>query len=190
MELRTLILGLMLWVLLPLWFLAGVADYLLHRRADIELTSGIGESRLHVLQAVEVGIPLLAGLFLEINSTVLVVMILFAVAHTATALWDASYSDPRRYISPLEQHVHSHLEYIPIVAVLLLVLLHWDAFLGIFGAGHAAASFDIKLKSNPVPLPYVLAVLGLVFLQSLLLTEETLRSARGTRTVTGGKSML
>jgi hypothetical protein len=179
MEIRTLILGLMLWLLLPLWFLAGVADYLLHRRTDIELTSGIGESRLHVLQAIELGIPLLAGLFLEINSTVLAVMILFVVAHTATALWDASYSDPRRYISPLEQHVHSHLEYIPIVAVLLLVVLHWDAFLGIFGAEDP--SFAIRLKSNPVPLPYVLAVLVPVFLQSLLLTEETLRSARGTR---------
>jgi hypothetical protein len=181
MELHVLIPGLLLWFLLPLWFLAGVADYLLHRRTQIEDTSGLGESRLHILQAIEIGIPLLAGLFLEINSGVLALMILFVAAHTATALWDTSYSNPRRYISPFEQHVHSHLEYIPIVAVALVVVLHWDAFLGLFGAGTSRASFDIKLKSNPVPLPYLLAVLVPVFVQSLLLTEETLRSARGTR---------
>jgi len=181
MELRTLIPGIMLWFLLPLWFLAGVADYLLHRRTQIETTSGIGESRLHVLQAIEIGIPLLAGLFLEISSGVLAILILFVLAHTATALWDTSYSNPRRYISPFEQHVHSHLEYIPIVAVALVVVLHWDAFLALFGAGPSPPSFDIKLKSNPVPLPYVLAVLTPLFAQSLLLTEETLRSARGTR---------
>jgi hypothetical protein len=180
-SLHALIPGILLWFLLPLWFLAGVADYLVHRRTRIEDTSGIGESRLHVLQAIEIGIPLLAGLFLEINSGILAAMILFVVAHTATALWDTSYSNPRRYISAFEQHVHSHLEYIPIMAVTLVVALHWDAFLALFDAGTSNPAFDIKLKSNPIPLPYLLAVLVPVFVQSLLLTEETLRSARGQR---------
>jgi hypothetical protein len=174
MELRDLILGFMLWFLFPLWMAAGIADYLLHRRTDIEHTSGRGESALHVLQAIQVGIALLAGLFLEITTLVLAVMILCVVAHTATALWDGLYSAPRRHISPIEQHVHSHLEYIPVVAVAMVALLHWDAV--------TAPSFALQLKRNPVPLPYLLGVLiPILLVHGALLGEEALRTWRGTR---------
>jgi hypothetical protein len=178
-DVPSLIIGFMFWVLLPVWVLAGVADYLLHRRTAIELTSGAKESALHVLQVAEVGVPLLAGLFLEINSLVLALMIVFAIAHTLTALWDGTYTTPRRFISPLEQHVHSHLEYLPLVAVSLVALLHWDALLGIFGAGAVAPSWSLELKQRPIPTPYVVTVLLLVFvLQGGLLAEEAARTVR------------
>jgi hypothetical protein len=182
-DLRSLIPGFMLWVLLPMWVLAGIADYWLHRRSAIEHTSGVKESALHVLQAAEIGVPLLAGLFLEINSLVLAVIIVCVVAHTLTAIWDTSYSAPRRVIAPFEQHVHSHLEYIPLVAVSLVALLHWDAFLGIAGAGAAPASLSLEWKERPIPTPYLLVTLLSVFgLQAALLTEETLRTIRAART--------
>jgi hypothetical protein len=117
-DVRELIPGALLYFLFPLWILAGIADYLCHRRTLIEHTSGRTESVLHVVQAVEIGIPLLAGLFLEINSLVLAIMIAAVIAHTLTAIWDTSYTQRLRYISPFEQHVHSHLEYIPIAAVI------------------------------------------------------------------------
>jgi hypothetical protein len=181
-SLRELIPGFMLYVLLPLWFVAGVADYLLHRRTRIEHTSGVGESRLHVLQAIEIAIPLLAGLFLEINSLVLGIMILFVLAHTATALWDAAYSTPRRYISPLEQHVHSHLEYVPLIAVALVVLMHWEGFLGLLSLPGGTADFGIRLKRAPLSGAVILAVLVPVFLvQGTLLAEEAIRTGRAAR---------
>jgi hypothetical protein len=180
-DLRALIPGFMLWVLLPVWLLAGIADYLLHRRTSIEQTSGVKESALHVLQAAQIAVPLFAGLFLEINSLVLGVMIVCVAAHTLTALWDATYTTPRRYISPFEQHVHSHLEYVPIIAVSLLVLLYWDEFRALFGAGVGAASLNLRLKDEPVPLPYVVGVLLVFLVLGVLLAEETFRTWRTAR---------
>jgi hypothetical protein len=169
----------LLYFLLPLWLAAGVGDYFCHRRTHIERTSGLGEAALHVLQAIEVGIPLLAGLFLEINALVLLILIAFVLAHTLSALWDGLYTTPKRYISPIEQHVHSHLEYIPIMAVSLVVLLYWGAFAALFGAGDASPSFALRLKAHPIPARYVLAVLGAIFVfQGALLFEETVRCWR------------
>jgi hypothetical protein len=177
-ELRNLIPMILFWGVLPLWLVAGFADWLLHRRTSIEHTSGFRESTLHALQAVQIGIPLVAGLFFEINSLVLAVMILAVIVHMLTALWDTLYTNPRRYISPLEQHIHSHLEYLPVVAVLLVVLLHWDAFLGLFGTGETPASFVLRLKAEAVPLPYTLGVLiPVVVVQGGLLIEEMWRTA-------------
>jgi hypothetical protein len=42
---------------LPVWLAAGLADYLCHRAASIESTSGRKESLLHLLQFDEMGIP-------------------------------------------------------------------------------------------------------------------------------------
>ena len=181
-DLRELLPGFMFWVLLPLWTLAGIADYLLHRRTKIERTSGRGESWLHVLQAGETGLPVIAGLFFQINSLVLLVMIAAAIAHTLTALWDGTYTVKRRFIPPLEQHVHSHLEYIPLVAVASVVLLHWDAFLGIFAVGNPAGSWSLTLRATPLPREYVATVLLAVFVvQGALLVEEAVRCHRGQR---------
>jgi hypothetical protein len=185
-DLRQLLPELMFWVLLPLWLLAGIADYSLHRRTDIECTSGRGESWLHVLQAGQIGIAILAGLFLEISSLVLTILIVCVLAHTLTALWDATYTDKRRYISPFEQHVHSHLEYIPLVAVAIVLLLHWNAFLGLIGAGVQERSWEPRLRDTPLPAPYVVTVLLTVFIvQGTLLTEEAVRCwrarSRGTK---------
>jgi hypothetical protein len=179
MQLRQLIVDYMLCVLLPLWFAAGVADYWCHKRTGIETTSGVKECALHVLQAAQIGIALVAGLFLEINSLVLFVMLLCVVAHTLTALWDAQYTTPRRYISPFEQHVHSHLEYIPLIALSMVALLYWNQFAALFGAGSEPASFSLQGKREPLPTRYLVAVLVPVLLvQGALLAEETFRASR------------
>jgi hypothetical protein len=172
-DLRELLPEFMFWVLLPIWLIAGIADYLLHRRTAIERTSGTTESWLHVLQALEIGIALLAGLFLEITYLVLAILIMCVVAHTLTALWDGTYTDKRRYISPLEQHVHSHLEYIPLVAVAIVVLLHW---------GTAEPSWVLRPRQHPLPAAYTATVLISVFIvQGALLTHEAIRCWRTAR---------
>jgi hypothetical protein len=181
MVLRALIGNYMLYLLLPLWFAAGVADYWCHRRACIETTSGLGESALHVLQAVQIGIALIAGLLFEINALVLVIMLLCVIAHTLTALWDSHYTASRRYISPFEQHIHSHLEYIPIVAVSLVAMLYWSQFAALFGAGAEPASLSLHRKAEPLQTRYLIMILVPVLLvHGALLGEEAFRSRHAT----------
>jgi hypothetical protein len=182
MSLRNLILGYMLYFLFPLWLAAGVADYLCHRRTSIEHTSGLGESKLHLLLAIEIAIPLLAGLFLEINALVLIAMIAFVLMHSLTAWWDTVFTNPKRYISPFEQAVHSSLEYVPIIAVSLLVLLHWNQLIALFGLGPQAPSFELRLKVHPLPTAVVIIVLtGIFVAQGVLLFEEAWRCWRAQR---------
>jgi hypothetical protein len=179
MDLRILIADYMLYFLLPLWFAAGVADYWCHRRTCIEKTSGLKECALHIMQAAQIGVALIAALFFEINSLVLLILLLSVVAHTLTAIWDAEYTTPRRYISPLEQHIHSHLEYIPIVALSLVILLYWSQFAALFGFAAEPASFSLHTKAHPLPARYLVVVLvPVVLVQGMLLLEETLRSRR------------
>lgn len=167
----------MLYGLLPVWVIAGAADYFLHRRTSIETTSGWHETQLHILQALQIGVPLLAGLFLEINSLVIAIMIACVIAHMLTALWDSSYTAPRRYISPIEQHVHSHMEYVPVVALILVVFLYWESFLGLLGGGTRPASYELRWKVEPLPPGVIATVLIPIFgVQALLLLDETRRT--------------
>jgi hypothetical protein len=169
-----LLTGLLLYVLFPLWLIAGMADYACHRRTAIEDTSGARENALHVVQALEIGAALLAGLFLEISLLVMALIVLLVVAHMITAYLDVAYTAPRRFISPFEQHVHSYLEIIPIAAAGIVAILHWDALM--------TAPFELRLKDPPLPSVPVIAVLGLILvLQALPLAEESLRTARRRR---------
>jgi Ca2+/Na+ antiporter len=84
-------LAVLLWFILPLWFVAGFADWLCHRATKIETTAGAKESLIHLLMFAEIGVPLLAALFFEINALIIALMIVAVLAHEATALWDVSY---------------------------------------------------------------------------------------------------
>jgi hypothetical protein len=108
-----LILNALLYVIMPLWLLSGFTDYVLHRRTQIEHTAGTRESLLHLLQLSEIGLPILLGLMLEINSLLLIIMMLALMVHEATALYDVHYALLRRYVGVLEQHVHSFMEIVP-----------------------------------------------------------------------------
>src|SRR5437868_6938251 len=107
----------LLFFILPLWIVAGLADYVLHRRTHIEDTSGTKESLLHALQLGEAGIPVLLGLLLDINALVLLMMFVALLAHEATALWDVHFAIHRRYVGVFVQHVHSFLELLPLMGV-------------------------------------------------------------------------
>lgn len=111
---------LLLGGVMPLWLGAGLADWYLHRRTRIEETSGARESAIHVLLFAQAGVPVLLGLFCEVNAGVLATAYGAAAAHSATAYWDQAYAEERRRVSPVEQHVHSLLEVSPLTAALLL----------------------------------------------------------------------
>jgi hypothetical protein len=114
---------------------AGFADYLCHRAASIELTSGWKETLLHLLQLVEMAIPTLAAIFLDINAFVIGTMIVCLIAHEATAIWDVSYAYRTREVTPTERHVHAFLEMLPLMGLLTVITVHWQQFLSLFGLG-------------------------------------------------------
>jgi hypothetical protein len=171
---------LLMYFVLPVWLAAGFADYLCHRASHIERTSGWKESLLHLLQFAEMAVPILAALFFEITSAVILLMIVCLVLHQATAMWDVHYANATREVKPIEQHIHSVLEMMPLTGLLLVVALHWQAFIALFG--FAPASFAIAPKAEPLPWIYIALVLGLTLLFEVLpYLEELVRGLRHRR---------
>lgn len=152
----------LLYVILPLWLLAGMADWAFHRATDIQRTSGAKESLIHLLMLAEMGVPVLAGLLLDINALVLVIMAVAFVVHEATALWDVSYAVTRRTVKPMEQHVHSFLEVLPFMALSFVGCLHWPQAFAIVGLGPEPADWGLRLKAEPLPRGYLVGMLVLI----------------------------
>lgn len=167
----------LMYFIMPLWLAVGFVDYLCHRAVRIEMTTGVKEAVLHLARLVEMGIPVLAVMFLEINSLIIALMIVCFILHEATAIWDLSYATSTRYMSATEQHVHSFLETLPLTGIVLVVMLHWDQFLGLFGL--ASGDFAMKLKETPLPPGYIAMALALIALFAVLPNlEETWRCLR------------
>ena len=169
----------LMYFVLPLWLAAGFADWLCHRASNIATTSGPKESLIHLLMFGEMAIPVVAAIALEINALVLAVMIVCFILHEATALWDVTYATEMREVTPIEQHVHSFLEILPLMGLVLVAVLNWDQFLALFGLGIEAARFDIRPKQSPLPWAYVVCVLGAALLfEALPYLEELVRGLR------------
>ncbi|MBA4110590.1 MAG: diguanylate cyclase [Leptothrix sp. (in: Bacteria)] len=156
-----------MYVLVPLWIAVGFADWLCHRSAHIEHTAGPKESFIHLLMLAEVGAPLMAALFLEINALVIACMMFAFILHEATALWDVSYAVGKRQVSPWEQHMHSFLEMIPLMAILLVSLLHHGQLMALFGVGHEARDLGLRWKTEPMPLAYLITLFTAIALFSV-----------------------
>jgi uncharacterized membrane protein YidH (DUF202 family) len=122
----SLLWGILGYVIFPFWLGIGLLDLALHQRTHIAATSGAPESALHLVQTAQNGIPVLIVLFLEINALALLIIAVCVVAHTLTAYVDIAYTATRRHISPFEQFVHAFMIVLPILALLLLTILHWD----------------------------------------------------------------
>jgi hypothetical protein len=115
---------------------------------------------------------------------VLAVMIVAFLVHEATALWDVSYAIKYRHVSPIEQHVHSFVEMIPLMAGAFVEVLHWPQLLALFGFGSEAPRFAIEWKSEPLPVLYIAAVLiGAFVIELLPYLEEFWRGWRAARGV-------
>jgi hypothetical protein len=169
----------LLYGVMPLWLLA---DWLCHRTRNLAQTTGTQETLIHLLMFGEVGIALLAALFLEINAGVVALMIAAFLAHEATALWDVSYAVTARRIAPIEQHVHSFLEILPLLAITCVISAHWAAFLSLFGSGPEPAEFSIRMKRAPLPGGYLTALLsGVALFEALPSREELLRGWRASK---------
>ncbi|WP_406840514.1 diguanylate cyclase [Streptomyces sp. AHU1] len=172
----------LLYGVLPLWFVPAVADWVMHRRSDIEHTSGVRESAVHALMMTEAGIPVVAGLTAKINPLVLSLMGGAAVAHGATALWDVSLATDKREVRPVEQHIHSFLEVLPITAAAFTTCLHWDQVRKVFGSGGRADDWKLVPKERPLSAGYLTAIAaGVGLCVALPYAEEMVRCLRARR---------
>jgi hypothetical protein len=179
MDTAQLTQNVLMYFVLPLWLAAGFADYLCHRASHIETTTGAKESLLHLLQFAEMAVPILAAMFFQINALVILVMIVAFILHEATALWDLHYAAGKREITPIEQHVHSFLEMLPLMGLVMVVVLHWPQFLALLGLGNEPARFDLTVKSGPPSGAYVGTMLAVALLFEFLpYLEEFFRGLR------------
>src|SRR4051812_19244321 len=113
--------GILMYFVLPLWLAAGLADWVCHRVARIEVTAGPRESVFHLLLLAEMSVPVLLALFFEINSLVIAVMIAAYTLHELTTWLDLRYATSTREVLPVEQMVHSFLEMLPLMGLALIV---------------------------------------------------------------------
>ena len=160
-QLAALLWRLLGCAILPLWLLAGLADYIVHARTRIERTSGVHESALHLLQTAEIAVPMLALLFLEATAPVLLLALAGVALHTLTAYRDLRWAAPRRHITVFEQFVHAFLIALPLAAFALVVVLHWPAWQALwppFDAG--AGRWALRWRDPQFPLPVLAAILG------------------------------
>jgi hypothetical protein len=134
---------------MPLWLGAGLADWYRHRQTHIETTAGPRESAIHILMMTETGVPVMLGLFCEVNAGVLLTSFAALGAHSATAYWDQTYAEQRRPVTPVEQHLHSLLEVVPMMATGFLTALHWDQARALFGKDERRFAFRRK-RHDPV----------------------------------------
>jgi hypothetical protein len=163
---------------LPVWIGAGLADWWCHRRADIEHTAGVTESAIHSMMMAEAGVPTMLGLFCEVNAGVLALTYSTLAAHELTAIWDVAYADGRREVSPTEQHIHGFLERVPLMATVMLTVLHWDQARSVFGI-ERNADWRIRAKRRRLSSRYRTGVLGVVAaLVALPYGEELARCLR------------
>ena len=153
--------GLLGCAILPLWLLAGLADYIVHARTGIERTSGVHESALHLLQTAEVAVPMLALLFLEATPPVLALALAGVAAHTLTAYRDVRYASPRRRITVFEQFAHAFLIVSPLAALAIVAVLHWPAWRALFPPFDAAAgSWVLRWRDPPFGAATLASILG------------------------------
>lgn len=153
--------GVLAYGVLPAWLLVGLADYVTHARSRLAQTSGVHESALHLLQTAEIGVPMLALLFLEVTALTLGLMIVGAVAHTISAYRDIRYATPLRVVSTFEQFVHAFLIVLPLAALVILIVLHWPAFTALLAMGNAPrGAWALQWREPPFDPGVIVAVLG------------------------------
>jgi hypothetical protein len=168
--------AILMFVVFPLWVLAGLLDWACHRRTHIERTSGLKENLLHLLMMAEVGLAMLAVALLKVNAAVLLLVLVVFLVHELTVYWDLHYTTPLRPVRPFEQMVHSFLELLPLLSLALLAAGQWDQARALFGGGPAAPDFSLRPKSEPLPPAFFAGgFAAAVLLNGLPLLEETWR---------------
>lgn len=167
------------FVLLPSWMVWGLADYVCHRRSNIEHTSGTHESLTHLLMITSTGIGVMTAMFFEVNGLVLAIMAASTLAHECIVLWDVGYAAKMRPPSATEQHVHSFLEVLPFTGLAISVCLNPTDAAALFDPITRADQLRLTPKRHPAAPAYNAAIIALVTLTLVIpYVEEFVRCFR------------
>jgi hypothetical protein len=150
----------LLYVILPVWMLAGLADFACHRVMRIEHSAGVRESLLHLLMLAELGMAILAPLLLEPTAAVLILMLLACLAHEVTMCVDLAYAQSRRVIPWIEQWVHGMQQALPWAWLTGWALLAAPQSMALAGLGEVPPDWRLAFKSPPLPVSYLLVVVA------------------------------
>jgi hypothetical protein len=140
------------------WLLAGLADFICHRRTDIANTSGVLESSLHLIQICIIGTALVLWLaFVPSLGLVLSIGIL-VVLHAVAGYTDTRVAYRVREIRPFEQHLHSVLDVAPWIGFVALVVSFDQQ------VGTGAHNFELRRPMLPVAVWIAILIPGMVFI--------------------------
>ena len=171
---------LLMYLVFPLWVAAGFADWVCHRRTRIERTSGLAENIYHWVLLAEIGLAVAAVALLEVNAAILLLVFAAFLAHELTTYLELHYTVPLRPVTPGEQMIHSFMEILPLVALVLVASMHWDQAMSLLN--ESMPDFDLRPKEEPWPARYLLALGGAALLLNILpLAEESWRCVRARR---------
>ena len=175
-ELEEAILNYTVYVVLPTWFVPAVLDYIMHRKSDIEHTSGTIELVSHNLMMLEIGAPVLMLFLVEVNPLVLTILAGAFLVHEVTDIWDVSIAAKKhRHVSQTEQHIHSFMEVMPYTTFSLFAILHWDQVKALFGQGLPKGSWGLHWKKSRLSARYLAAIMMSIGLFSALPYLEELQ---------------
>jgi hypothetical protein len=135
-----------------LWLVAGLGDFLRHRRTDLPHTSGVAESVSHLVQLALLALAIGIWLAFEMGRAIAVLLFVLVVVHAAVGYWDTQVAFNRhRVVAPLEQHIHSVLDMAPWIALGWALATAWPAV--------ASDGWEVALRRPALPFATWLAVL-------------------------------
>ena len=177
-----------MYVLVPVWLLAGTADFACHRALKIEHNAGVRESVLHLLMLTQLGVAVACALLLQPTALVFAIMLAACLAHEVTTCADLAYAEKRRRIPWFEQWVHALQQSFPWAWLAGWMLVHAPQALALVGLGEVAPIWELKLRQPPLSTTYLTMFLtGAVLLVGAPFAYEFWRCARaGKSTVTAG----
>ncbi len=104
------------------WMLAGVLDWWCHRRTHIETTSGLRECAFHWLLIAQGSLGLVIAMLFQPSVLLVICLLLLWAVHQLTTWVELCYVVSRRPVLPIEQMVHSFLEVVPLVLVVVVAI--------------------------------------------------------------------
>ena len=176
MDTSSLLINAMLYVFLPLWGIAGFADWCCHKATKIEVTSGVKESLMHSLMGIQMGIPIILCLVYKVNVLILLICIITWTAHEVVAHWDVRYAAPKREISIWEMHAHTYLGSLPLYMLTSIIVINWEVFrqlISLDWAGNMSPVYVEEPHGAPTYLPMYLGFMAVVCIFPYI--EENLR---------------
>lgn len=167
---------LLMYGVLPLWVLGGLAEGWCHRQARFGASTDRREGLFHLTLLAQVAIGGLAALWLEVNLATLVLLLVLILLHEATRWLHMGRSRGTRELQPGERMAHSFLELLPLFTVLCLIALQGSQAGGWTDPG----AWQFRWKAEPLPPGYVLTLCTVIALFHVVpRLEDTVRHWRG-----------